>query len=151
MNRGGLDHVKWPPRPRPSIFYPMTVLIECADFKFFCQCCHVIHASVTLPTLVFFLLFLCLLLLHHCFIFSPLFQMLHRYLLCGALLCSSYSHPRWSILAAIVFIIILLPMDQDVLSLPSSSKNPAANAPESLGILDVLTKICPPTLPHHPC
>ncbi len=28
MNRGGLDHVKWPPRPWPSIFYPMTILID---------------------------------------------------------------------------------------------------------------------------
>ncbi len=27
MNRGGLDHVEWPPRPRPLIFYPMTILI----------------------------------------------------------------------------------------------------------------------------
>ncbi len=29
MNRGGLDHVEWPPWPRPSIFYPMTILIDC--------------------------------------------------------------------------------------------------------------------------
>ncbi len=26
MNRGGLDHVEWPPQPRPIVFSPMTLL-----------------------------------------------------------------------------------------------------------------------------
>ncbi len=28
MKRGGLDHVQWPPWPRPLILYPMTISIE---------------------------------------------------------------------------------------------------------------------------
>ena len=82
---------------------------ECANFKFILQRCHIIHASITLPTLVIFLLLLCLLLLHHCFIFSPLFQLLHQYLLRGVLLCSSSSYKQSDIRAAIVFVIIVLP------------------------------------------